>query len=43
MTDDQKCIVEADENIAGAFPQGLSREELSAWFDARFPPKSDED
>jgi hypothetical protein len=43
MTDEQKRIVEAGENIAGAFPQGLSPDDLSAWFDARFPPKSDED
>jgi hypothetical protein len=43
MTNEQKRIVEACESIAGAFPQGLSRDELSAWFDARFPTKSNED
>ena len=42
MSNEQKRIVEAGENIAGAFPQGFSRDELSAWFDVRFPPKSDE-
>jgi hypothetical protein len=39
MTDEQKRIVEAGETIAGSFPQGLTREQLSAWMDARFGNK----
>jgi len=37
MTDEQKRIVAAGDNIAGSIPQGLSRDQLSAWFDAQFP------
>lgn len=31
MTDEQKRIVDAGQQIAGAFPQGLSREDLTLW------------
>jgi hypothetical protein len=39
MTDEQKRIVAAGETIAGSIPQGLSRGQLSAWFDTQFPTK----
>ena len=39
MTDEQKRIVAAGESIAGSIPQGLSRDQLSAWFDTQFPTK----
>jgi len=43
MTDERTRIVDAGETIAGMFSPGLTREELSSWFDARFPTKSSED
>lgn len=36
MTDEQKRIVDAGDQIAGTFPQGMTREQLSAWMDERF-------
>jgi len=36
MTDEQKRIVEAGQTIAGTFPQGLSKADLSAWIMQRF-------
>jgi hypothetical protein len=39
MTDEQKRIVAAGETIAVSIPQGLSRDQLSAWFDTQFPTK----
>lgn len=36
MTDEQKRIVDAGETIAGTFPQGMTREELSEWIRKRF-------
>jgi hypothetical protein len=36
MTDEQKRIVEAGQTIAGSFPQGQSKEALSAWIMERF-------
>jgi hypothetical protein len=37
MTDEQKRIVDEGNIIAHQAPQGLSREEMSAWLDATFP------
>ena len=39
MTDEQKRIVDAGDEIAGTFPSNLSREELSAWIEQRFASK----
>jgi len=39
MTDEQKRIVDAGQTIAGSFPSGLSRDELSAWIRERFVSK----
>jgi hypothetical protein len=36
MTDEQKRIVDAGNEIAGTFPTGLTREELIAWMKERF-------
>jgi hypothetical protein len=36
MTDAQKRIVDAGDAIAGQFPEGLTRDELSAWIRERF-------
>jgi hypothetical protein len=37
MTDEQKRIIESGQTIGGTFPHGLTRDELSAWMDQRFP------
>jgi hypothetical protein len=36
MTDEQKRIVDAGDEIAGQFPDGLTKEQLSAWIRERF-------
>jgi len=36
MTPEQQRIVDAGQTIAGSFPSGLSRDELSAWIRKRF-------
>jgi hypothetical protein len=38
MTDEQKRIVDAGDEIAGQFPEGLTKAELSAWIKQRFLP-----
>jgi hypothetical protein len=35
MTDEQKRIVDAGDEIAGQFPEGLTKEELSVWIKNR--------
>ena len=39
MTPEQRRIIEAGQTIAGSFPVGLSKEELSKWIQDRFLPK----
>jgi hypothetical protein len=39
MTDEQQRIIEAGQTVAGSFPQGMSKQELSAWIMQRFITK----
>jgi hypothetical protein len=38
MTDEQKRIVDAGNELAGQFPEGLTKEQLSAWIRDPFAP-----
>lgn len=37
MGEEGQRIVDAGETIAGSFPQGMTRDELSVWLDEKFP------